>query len=93
MALWVHGGYMGPHPVPGETLYGKTSPVHVEEHPSVLLLLLLGGPGTVDGRRRGGLLLGAAAEETVRAGALGPTMSAQLSRGGAGPAGGAGSGH
>lgn len=80
---------MGPHPLPGDALDGKTAPVNVEKSPSVLLLLLRG----MVRRRRRGLLPGAAAQEAVRAAALGPAVPAQLGRGGAGPARGAGSSH
>lgn len=84
---------MGPHPLPGHGLDGETGPVDVEEDPSVLLLLLAGRPGAVVWRRGAGLLLGAAAEEAVRAGALGAAVSAQLGRRRAGAAGGVGSRH
>lgn len=89
----MHSSHVGPHPVPGAAVDGKASPVNVEENPSVLLLLLSRGPGGVVGGRGGGLLPGAAAEEAVRAAALGPAVPAQLGRGGAGPARGVGSGH
>lgn len=65
LALGMYGSHMGPHPLPGYTLDGKTGPVDVEKNPSILLLFLHGGPGAVIGRRGGGLLLGAAAEEAV----------------------------
>lgn len=84
---------MGPHPVPRWIFNGETGPVHVEKNPSILLLLLPGGAGAVVGGGGGGPLPGAAAEEAVRAGALGSAVPAQLGRGGAGPAGGVGSGH
>lgn len=84
---------MGPHPLPGHALDGETAPVDIEEDPSVLLLLLAGRPGAVVWRRGAGLLLGAAAEEAVRAGALGAAVSAQLGRRRAGPAGRVGSRH
>ncbi len=84
---------MGPHPLPGYALDGKPGPVHVEKNPSILFLFLPRGPGTVVRGRGGGLLLGTAAEEAVRAGALGPAVPAQLGRGGAGPAWRVGSRH
>lgn len=93
LALGMHSSHMGPHPLPGYTLDGETSPVNVEKNSSVLLLFLPGGPGTVIWGRGAGLLLGAAAEEAVWAGALGPAVPAQLGRGGAGPAWGVGSRH
>lgn len=93
LALRVHGSHVGPHPLPGHALDGETAPVDIEEDPSVLLLLLAGRPGAVVWRRGAGLLLGAAAEEAVRAGALGAAVSAQLGRRRAGPAGGVGSRH
>lgn len=93
LAFRVHGGHVGPHPLPGDPLDGKARAVNVEEDPSVLLLFLPWGPGAVVGRGRGRLLPGAAAEEAVRAGALGPAVSAQLGRGRAGPARGVRSGH
>lgn len=65
LALWVHSSHVGPHPLPGSTLDGKTSPVNVEKNPSILLLFIPGGPGAVVWGRGGGILLGAAAEEAV----------------------------
>lgn len=70
VALRVHRGHMGPHPLPGYTLNGETSPVHVEKDPSILLLFLPRGPGAVIGGGGGGVHLGAAAEQAVRAGAF-----------------------
>lgn len=84
---------MGPHPLPGHTLNGEPGPVHVEEDPSVLLLFLPRGPGALIWGRGAGVVLGAAAQEAVRAGALGAAVPAQLGRGGAGPARGVGSRH
>lgn len=93
LSVRVHGRHMGPHPLPGDTLYRKTRSINVEKNPSILLLFLLGGSRAVLwGRQRGGLL-GAAAEETVRAGALGPAMPAQLGCRGASPVWGVGSSH
>ena len=93
LTLRVHCSHVRPHPLPGYTLDGKTCPVHVEKNPSILLLFLPRGPGAVVRGGGRGLLLGAAAEEAVRAAALGPAMPAQLGRGGAGPARGVRSGH
>lgn len=85
---------MGPHPLPGYAFDGKAGPVNVEENPSVLLLFLPRGPGAIVGGRGGGIVLGgAAAEEAVRAAALGPAVPAQLGRGRAGAARGVGSRH
>lgn len=84
---------MRPHPLPGDTLDGKTVPVNVEKNPSILLLFLPGGVGTVVWGGGSRLLLGAAAEEAVRAGALGPAVPAELGRGGASSAWGVGAGH
>ncbi len=92
LALRMHSSHMGPHPLPSYALNGKTRPVNVEKNPSILLLFVR-GPGAVVGRRGRGLLLSAAAEEAVRAAALGPAMPAQLGRGSAGPAWGIGSCH
>lgn len=87
LALRMHSGHMGPHPLPGDTLDGETGSVNVKHDPSILLLFLPRGSGAAV-RRGGGGLLGRApaAEEAVGAGALGPAMPAQLSRGGASPA-------
>lgn len=84
---------MGPHPLPGHTLDGETGPVDVEQNPSVLVLFLPGGPGNVVWGRRARLLLGAAAQETVRTGALGAAVPAQLGRGRPGPSRGVRSRH
>lgn len=93
LTLRVHRSHMGPHPLPGDTLNGKTGPVNVEKNPSIFLLFLPRGVGTVVWGRSRRLLLGAAAEEAVWAGALGPAIPAQLGRGGAGSTWRVGSGH
>lgn len=89
LAFRMHSSHVGPHPLPGDALDGKTIPINVEKNPSILLLLLRG----MVRRRRGGLLPSAAAQEAVRAAALGTGIPAQLGRGGAGPARGVGSSH
>lgn len=89
----VDGSNVGPHPLPGDALDGEPSTVDVEKHPSILLLLLPGRVRANVGGGGGRLALGAAAEQAVRAGALGAAVSAQLGRGGASPAGGVGSSH
>lgn len=93
LTLRVHSSHMGPHPLPGDTLDGKTVPVNVEKNSSILLLFLPRGVGTIVWGRSRRLLLGGAAEEAVWAGALGPAVPAQLGRGGAGTAWGVGAGH
>lgn len=91
LTLWMDGCYVGPHPLPGDALNGETSTVDVEQNSSVLLILLPWGAGAVI--QGWGIVLGAAAEEAVGAGALGPAMSAQFGRGAASAAGGGGSSH
>lgn len=93
LALGVNGRHVGPHPLPGGALDGETGPVDVEQSPPVLVLLLPGGPGQVVGAGRARRLLGAAAQQTMGAGALGAAVAAQLGRGRPGPAGGVGARH
>lgn len=93
LAFGVYGSHMGPHPLPGHALNRESSPVDIEQNPSVFLLFLTRGPGAVVWRRGAGVLLGAAAKEAVRAGALGAAVPAQLGWGGAGSARGVWSRH